>query len=297
MAHVAPDGGVYQAGTLSGHPLTMAAGVATLRPADARRLRAPRGDAARRSRRGSATRRADAGREVAIARVGSLLTVFFRAGRAARLGGGAGPPTATRTPGSSARCSTRACSCRRRQFEAWFIGACPRRRRGRRRRSRPRGWRSPRDAPSRCGVTGRRRSRRHPVPTPATSGRPRPARRHDAGLVHAPGRPRAARVPRDPRAGHAARDHPRRRAVRRGHAPARPPARRRRRDPVRRHHDAARGPRASRSTSSRASGRSSSGRSAPPPTSRRFRPFEPEAAVAPLLEAIRARPRARRRCR
>ncbi|MCG8455406.1 MAG: glutamate-1-semialdehyde 2,1-aminomutase [Holophagales bacterium] len=30
MAHLAPDGGVYQAGTLSGNPLAMAAGVATL---------------------------------------------------------------------------------------------------------------------------------------------------------------------------------------------------------------------------------------------------------------------------
>ena len=30
MALVAPDGPVYQAGTLSGHPLTMAAGIATL---------------------------------------------------------------------------------------------------------------------------------------------------------------------------------------------------------------------------------------------------------------------------
>ena len=76
---------------------------------------------------------------------------------------------------------------------------------------------------------------RRPVPPRGA----RPARRHDARLVHAPGRPRAARVPRDPRARDAARDHPRRRAVRRGHAPARAPPRRRRRDPVRRHHDAA----------------------------------------------------------
>ena len=30
MALVAPDGPVYQAGTLSGHPLAMAAGIATL---------------------------------------------------------------------------------------------------------------------------------------------------------------------------------------------------------------------------------------------------------------------------
>ncbi|RZL33782.1 MAG: aminotransferase class III-fold pyridoxal phosphate-dependent enzyme, partial [Pedobacter sp.] len=30
MAHISPDGGVYQAGTLSGNPVAMAAGIATL---------------------------------------------------------------------------------------------------------------------------------------------------------------------------------------------------------------------------------------------------------------------------
>ena len=77
MDLVAPAGPVYQAGTLSGHPLSMAAGIATLeelhddRYADlegmAAALQAGLADAAR-----------AAGREVAIARVGSVLTVFFR---------------------------------------------------------------------------------------------------------------------------------------------------------------------------------------------------------------------------
>jgi glutamate-1-semialdehyde 2,1-aminomutase len=31
MTHVAPEGGIYQAGTLSGNPLAMAAGIATLK--------------------------------------------------------------------------------------------------------------------------------------------------------------------------------------------------------------------------------------------------------------------------
>ena len=35
MAHLAPEGGVYQAGTLSGNPVAMAAGLATLRELDA----------------------------------------------------------------------------------------------------------------------------------------------------------------------------------------------------------------------------------------------------------------------
>jgi len=77
MELVAPAGPVYQAGTLSGHPLSMAAGIATLRELteegyetleeSATLLAAGLADAAR-----------TAGREVAVARVGSLLTVFFR---------------------------------------------------------------------------------------------------------------------------------------------------------------------------------------------------------------------------
>ena len=43
MERIAPAGDVYQAGTLSGNPLAVAAGLATLRELDARRLRAARG--------------------------------------------------------------------------------------------------------------------------------------------------------------------------------------------------------------------------------------------------------------
>jgi glutamate-1-semialdehyde 2,1-aminomutase len=121
MRHVAPDGGVYQAGTLSGHPLTMAAGVATLDlltpevyaglEATGAELEAGLRDAA-----------AAAGREVAIARVGSLLTVFFRSG----------------TPRDWAEAGTSDRDAYARffgamldagvllppsQFEAWFLGA------------------------------------------------------------------------------------------------------------------------------------------------------------------------------
>jgi glutamate-1-semialdehyde 2,1-aminomutase len=79
MACIAPDGGVYQAGTLSGHPLSMAAGTATLdllTPAVYEVLEST-GAALEAGLREAATA---AGREVAISRVGSLLTVFFRAG-------------------------------------------------------------------------------------------------------------------------------------------------------------------------------------------------------------------------
>ena len=55
METVAPLGSTYQAGTLSGNPLAMAAGIATLRGAGrARRLRAPRGRAGSSAREGRA---------------------------------------------------------------------------------------------------------------------------------------------------------------------------------------------------------------------------------------------------
>jgi glutamate-1-semialdehyde 2,1-aminomutase len=76
MAHIAPDGPVYQAGTLSGHPLTMAAGAATLARLTDERFAALELAAAR-LEAGLRAAASDAGREVAISRVGSLLTVFF----------------------------------------------------------------------------------------------------------------------------------------------------------------------------------------------------------------------------
>ena len=75
---VAPAGPVYQAGTLSGHPAAMAAGLATLRHLGA-------GVYARLERLGARLEEGllaaagDAGRAVSVGRVGSLLTVFFRA--------------------------------------------------------------------------------------------------------------------------------------------------------------------------------------------------------------------------
>jgi glutamate-1-semialdehyde 2,1-aminomutase len=121
MRHIAPEGGVYQAGTLSGHPLAMAAGVATLdllTPAVYERLETT-GAALETGLRLAA---AAAGRAVSISRVGSLLTVFFRA-------------DAPRN-GAEALASDREAYARffgamldngvllpPSQFEAWFIGA------------------------------------------------------------------------------------------------------------------------------------------------------------------------------
>ncbi len=77
MDLVAPAGPVYQAGTLSGHPLSMAAGIATLRQLDDERYTALEASAAALAA-GISEAATRAGREVAVVRVGSLLTVFFR---------------------------------------------------------------------------------------------------------------------------------------------------------------------------------------------------------------------------
>jgi glutamate-1-semialdehyde 2,1-aminomutase len=76
MDLVAPSGPVYQAGTLSGHPLSMAAGTATLAALDSAHYDALEADAARLATglRAAAER---ARRTVSISRVGSLLTLFF----------------------------------------------------------------------------------------------------------------------------------------------------------------------------------------------------------------------------
>jgi glutamate-1-semialdehyde 2,1-aminomutase len=77
MGLVAPSGPVYQAGTLSGHPLSMAAGIATLRALTEDRYTRLEESAARLAAGLTDVAKA-AGRVVAVVRVGSLLTVFFR---------------------------------------------------------------------------------------------------------------------------------------------------------------------------------------------------------------------------
>ena len=77
METVAPLGSTYQAGTLSGNPLAMAAGVATLRvlsePGTYERLEA----LGARVAQNLSTAAAAAGRAVTINRVGPMLTMFF----------------------------------------------------------------------------------------------------------------------------------------------------------------------------------------------------------------------------
>jgi glutamate-1-semialdehyde 2,1-aminomutase len=77
MNQVSPLGPVYQAGTLSGHPIAMAAGEATLAeltPAVYSRLE----DVGAAVQQGVEAAARRVRREVSVSRVGSLLTVFFR---------------------------------------------------------------------------------------------------------------------------------------------------------------------------------------------------------------------------
>ncbi len=80
MKHIAPDGPVYQAGTLSGNPIAVAAGLATLRilsrPGIYERLE----ELSKRLAEGLAKAAKEAGAKVTFNRVGSMMTCFFREG-------------------------------------------------------------------------------------------------------------------------------------------------------------------------------------------------------------------------
>jgi glutamate-1-semialdehyde 2,1-aminomutase len=76
MERVAPAGDVYQAGTLSGNPLAVAAGLATLRQLDENAYR-QLGDTTESLARGLEQAAIAAGARVQIQRLPGLLTVFF----------------------------------------------------------------------------------------------------------------------------------------------------------------------------------------------------------------------------
>jgi glutamate-1-semialdehyde 2,1-aminomutase len=78
MRRVAPDGPVYQAGTLSGNPLAMAAGLATLQALADGSAYAALERASAMLADGLRTAAAQAGVPLQVARVGSMLCPFFR---------------------------------------------------------------------------------------------------------------------------------------------------------------------------------------------------------------------------
>jgi glutamate-1-semialdehyde 2,1-aminomutase len=77
MSQVAPEGPVYQAGTLSGNPLAMRAGIATLDLLDERGTYEKLEAAAARLEAGLADAAKAAGIRAVVNRVGSMLTAFF----------------------------------------------------------------------------------------------------------------------------------------------------------------------------------------------------------------------------
>jgi len=76
MDQVAPDGSIYQAGTLSGNPLAMQAGMATLELLDKAAYRTLE-TLSERLEKGLRKAAKEAGVRIQLHRVGSMLTVFF----------------------------------------------------------------------------------------------------------------------------------------------------------------------------------------------------------------------------
>ncbi|HKY32666.1 MAG TPA: glutamate-1-semialdehyde 2,1-aminomutase [Candidatus Polarisedimenticolia bacterium] len=80
MRRVSPSGPIYQAGTLSGNPLAMAAGIETLRATRAPGFYDRLERLSARLEAGLAAAAREQGAEVAINRVGSMMCAFFTAG-------------------------------------------------------------------------------------------------------------------------------------------------------------------------------------------------------------------------
>ncbi len=80
MDWVAPQGPVYQAGTLSGNPLAVAAGIATLKALRKPGTYAQLEELSARLEEGLRKAAHHAGRTIEVNRVGSMFTVFFTAG-------------------------------------------------------------------------------------------------------------------------------------------------------------------------------------------------------------------------
>jgi glutamate-1-semialdehyde 2,1-aminomutase len=81
MEYVAPQGPVYQAGTLSGNPIAMSAGIATLRLLDENPPYAQLEEYGHQLDHGMKSIAQEVGIPVVINRLGSMITVFFKEGQ------------------------------------------------------------------------------------------------------------------------------------------------------------------------------------------------------------------------
>jgi glutamate-1-semialdehyde 2,1-aminomutase len=77
MRRIAPDGPVYQAGTLAGNPVVMAAGIAVLRELAQPGVWQRAADATTQLADGLARIATDAGIEMQVAHIGTMMTPFF----------------------------------------------------------------------------------------------------------------------------------------------------------------------------------------------------------------------------
>lgn len=121
MRQLAPEGAVYQAGTLSGNPVAMAAGLATLK-----QLAAPGfyTELERRSRRFfDRLRGVIAGRDIRLNHVGTMFTLFFN-GEPVRDFAGSKRSDPQRFSVYFNRMLRRGIYVSPSQFEGNFIGAC-----------------------------------------------------------------------------------------------------------------------------------------------------------------------------
>jgi glutamate-1-semialdehyde 2,1-aminomutase len=80
MAHIAPQGPVYQAGTLSGNPVAMAAGIATLKELKHPGFYDALDTASERLLKGFNQAAETGGQRVSVNRVGSMVGMFFTSG-------------------------------------------------------------------------------------------------------------------------------------------------------------------------------------------------------------------------
>ncbi|MCL4455241.1 MAG: glutamate-1-semialdehyde 2,1-aminomutase [Deinococcus sp.] len=93
MEHIAPSGPVYQAGTLSGNPLAMAAGIATLQELSKNPPYQKLEDYGARLQQGLEARALAAQVPLSVNRVGSMITAFFTKGPVNTYAGAVGSDT------------------------------------------------------------------------------------------------------------------------------------------------------------------------------------------------------------
>jgi glutamate-1-semialdehyde 2,1-aminomutase len=122
MSLIAPEGPVYQAGTLSGNPLVMAAGAAMLRELESGAIYKRIEDLARHLENGltAAIRRAEA--PATVVRAGSMVTLFFREGAPSNYGEARESNTGMFSRFHGAMLE-RGVMLPPSQFETWFVSA------------------------------------------------------------------------------------------------------------------------------------------------------------------------------